>query len=232
MEEEKNLPQGAARRDRGQPGGGPARPPEPRRRESVAGLVRRARRQRLAIIAAVVALVLAVGLFGAYLAVGRGRLAGFRNGWFGPRSGVEPIPVELTTIRVFFPSGGKLAMEERRIIRSESRSRMAEETVREFLKGPGGAGSYVPEGAELLGIYPGSDGILYVDLSDEFRSNFQGDALAEFLLLRSLYESIMTNVADVKGIKVLIEGKEIGSIGGHISLPGTLGEAVSHIILE
>jgi len=194
----------------------------------MAGLLRRTQRERLALVAAAVVLILALGLFGGYLAFKKGRQAG----WFGKGGGVEPIQVELMTIRVYFPSGGKLAMEERRIIRSESRSRMAEETVQEFLKGPGGAGSHVPEGAELIGIYAGSDGILYVDLSDEFRSNFQGDAMAEFLLLRSLYESIMTNVAEVKGIKVLIEGKEIGSIGGHISLPGTLGEAVSHIILE
>lgn len=228
MEEKKKQPEDSARGRSGQPGGGLGRPSGPKRRESTAGLVRRARRQRLSLMAVAVALILILGLAGGYLAFKKGRTAG----WFGQEGGVEPIQVELTTIRVYFPSGGKLSMEERRIIRSESQGRMAEETVREFLKGPGGTGSYVPEGTELLGIYPGSDGILYVDLADEFRSNFQGDAMAEFLLLRALYESIMTNVAEVKGIKVLIEGKEIGSIGGHISLPGTLGEAVSHIVLE
>jgi hypothetical protein len=67
----------------------------------------------------------------------------------------------------------------------------------------------------LLSVYYASDGILYVDVSDEFRRNFQGDALNEFLLLKGLYDSIITNVTGVQDVKVIVEGKEIESIGGH-----------------
>ena len=50
--------------------------------------------------------------------------------------------------------------------------------------------------------------MLYVDLSDEFRRNFYGgDAAAEFLLLRGLYESLISNVYDITDVKILIEGE-------------------------
>jgi spore germination protein GerM len=107
---------------------------------------------------------------------------------------------------------------------------MAEEIVKEFLRGPSQMNrSGIPVATKLLGIYPGNDGILYVDLSDEFRRNFQGDAIGEFLLLKGLYDSILSNVTGVDDVKIVIEGKEIESIGGHLfalyPLKNTLSEA-------
>ncbi len=120
-------------------------------------------------------------------------------------------------VRVYCPSEGRLIMEERKVKRQVSLPAMAEEVVREFLKGPSNmTKSSVPAGTRLLGAYTGKDGILYLDLSDEFRRNFQGDALTEFLLLKGLYDSVFSNVAGVDDVKVLVEGKEIESIGGHL----------------
>jgi hypothetical protein len=144
----------------------------------------------------------------------------------------ETAVSDLTSIELFFPHEGGLRMEERRVIGYASRSKSATQALMEFLRGPQRGESYVPEGTEVLGVYSGEDGILYIDLSEDFRSNFQGDAMAEFLLLRGLYESVMSNVSGIKGLKVLIGGKEAESVGGHISLPGTLGEAVSQVMLE
>jgi hypothetical protein len=85
----------------------------------------------------------------------------------------------------------------------------------------------LPAGARLLGVYFGTDGILYVEFSEEFRSNFRGDALTEYLLLRGLYESLMSNIAGIEDVKVLVEGGEIESLGGHIYANLPLGEAVA-----
>jgi hypothetical protein len=70
--------------------------------------------------------------------------------------------------------------------------------------------------------------MLYIDLSDEFRRNFQGDVFAEFLLLKGLYESIISNVQDIQDIKILIEGKETETLGGHLFLLYPLKDMVSH----
>lgn len=89
-----------------------------------------------------------------------------------------------------------------------------------------------PRARGSLPFFQGSDGTVYLDISHEFRSHFKGDAYGEFLLLRGLYESVMSNARDVNGLKVLIEGKEVETIGGHISLEGTLGSVITATMVK
>lgn len=139
-------------------------------------------------------------------------------------SGEEGSPVYF---RIYYPVNGYLQMEERTITPAPAGIKAsALAVVNEFLKGPAGVPqSPVPPQAKALGVYFGSDGILYVDLSNEFRANFQGDALSEFLLLRGLYESLLSNIPGMKDVKIFIDGKEADSIGGHLRADVPLGEA-------
>jgi spore germination protein GerM len=123
---------------------------------------------------------------------------------------------DLITVRMYYPSEDRLVMEERKVKRRASVAAVAEEIAAEYLKGPSTGRSEVPADARVLGVYSGNDGILYLDISDEFRRNFQGDAMAEYMLLKGLYESIISNVSGIDDVKILIEGKEIESIGGHL----------------
>lgn len=154
-----------------------------------------------------------LGLAGGYLFFSKRSLV--------PQPGTPPVQSDLRKddsffVRIFYPVEGRLVMEERSVPKSPESS-LAEATLNEFLKGPsGGAKPAVPQGTRVISVYRGSDGILYADLSDEFRRNFQGDAVAEFLLLKGLYETIISNVQGIDDVKVLIEGKEVESIGGHL----------------
>ena len=135
---------------------------------------------------------------------------------------------DLFSLRVYYPMNDRLQMEERRLRRRTADMAIAEATVEEFLKGPAGETlSVIPKDTKLLGLYKDEDKILYVDLSDEFRRNFQGDVVAEFFLLKGLYESLISNVPDIQDVKVLIEGKEIETLGGHWYLLYPLKDFVS-----
>ena len=135
---------------------------------------------------------------------------------------------DLFTLRVYYPLDGRLQMEERKVQRRTSQMAIAEAVIREFLKGPANAKiSGIPGDAKLLGLYKADDGILYVDLSDEFRRNFGGDVVAEFLLLKGLFESLISNVPDITDVKLLIEGREMESLGGHIYIIYPLRDIVS-----
>lgn len=137
------------------------------------------------------------------------------------------IEEDMTALRIFYPIEGRLQMEDRTTERKISQIAIAQAALEEFLKGPAGAtDSYVPKDVKALGLFFGTDGILYVDLSDEFRSNFIGDAINEFMLLRGLYESLMYNVEGLRDVKLLIEGSEIDTIGGHLSLLHPLGMSI------
>ena len=135
---------------------------------------------------------------------------------------------DVFTLRIYYPAGGRLQMEERKVQRKTPQMTVAEAVISEFLKGPVNVSvSEIPKDAKLIGLYRGDDGMLYVDLSDEFRRNFVGDATAEFLLLRGLNESLMSNLYDITDVKILIEGREIESLGGHLYLSYPLKDTVS-----
>jgi hypothetical protein len=136
---------------------------------------------------------------------------------------------DLLSLRIYYPVGNQLQVEERRLPKMAGHNAIAEDTIEEYFKGPAGtAASIIPKDVKLLGLYKGEDHMLYVDLSDEFRRNFQGDAIGEFLLLKGLYESIISNVEDVQDVKVLIEGKEVETLGGHLYLLYPLKDMVSY----
>jgi len=143
---------------------------------------------------------------------------------------VQPItkPEDLFTLRIYYPVDSRLQIEERRLPRRTKEIAIAETLVEEFLKGPaGGVQSNIPQNVRLLSIYKDGDRIFYIDLSDEFRRNFHGDALIEFLLLKGLYESLISNIQDVQDVKVLIEGREVDTLGGHLYLSYPLKDMVS-----
>ncbi len=83
-----------------------------------------------------------------------------------------------------------------------------------------------PYNAKLLDLYMDKNGDVYVDLSDELRKNFQGDASEEIQIIAGLYKTIKTNTPNFKSLKILIDGKEAESFGGHIDISNPIGEII------
>jgi hypothetical protein len=128
-------------------------------------------------------------------------------------------------VRISHPREGKLEMTERKLPKRTKNIAVAEAVIEEFFRGAIN-GSPIPKDVKLLGLYRDMNQILYVDLSDELRRNFQGDAFDEYLVLKGMYESLISNVQDFQDLKVLVEGKEIESLGGHFFLKYPLKNTV------
>jgi len=149
---------------------------------------------------------------------------------------VLPEPGETTTIRLYYPLEGRLEISEKAIPRRTRPSLVAEALVEEYFKQPAAAKSpegqdpVVPANVKLLGSYRDANQVLYIDLSDEVRRNFHSDAGTEYLLLKGLYETILSNMSDVADVKVLVEGKEIETLGGHMLLKFPLKNLVGYEI--
>jgi hypothetical protein len=145
------------------------------------------------------------------------------------RTAPLPQAEDLFTLKIYYPVGNRLQIEERRLLKRTAQIAIAEAIVEEFFKGPVDMKvSDMPKDVRLLGIYRDENRILYIDLSDEFRRNFHGDVLMEFLLLKGLYESLSSNLAEIEDVKVLIEGKEIETLGSHLYLYYPLKDMVSY----
>ena len=128
-------------------------------------------------------------------------------------------PVDISVLRIYQPNNNRIEMTERKVPKRISNISIAEAVIEEFFKPSSANGvSAIPQNVRLLGLYKDEGQMLYVDLSDEVRRNFQGDAMSEYLLLKGLYESLVSNVQDFQDCKILIEGKEVETLGGHFFL--------------
>jgi|SRR5208283_2036261 len=114
-------------------------------------------------------------------------------------------------VKIFLPSEEGMTVEDRKILSSSLPVIFAEDLINEYLKGLQGG----LEETKLIAVYQDRANIFYIDLSDDFRRNFSGDVRQEYYLLKSLYSTVIGNIMGAEDVKILIEGKEIESIGGH-----------------
>ncbi|GAB4484103.1 MAG: GerMN domain-containing protein [Thermodesulfovibrionales bacterium] len=129
------------------------------------------------------------------------------------------VAEDLVPVRLSIPHRDRVETIEKRVPKKTRVLASAEAVVDEFLKTANGADDVVvPAQAKLLGVYRDTGRTLIVDFSDEFRRNFQGDVLAEYLLLRAFFETMTATIPDIEDVKILIEGKEIDTLGGHFPL--------------
>lgn len=125
---------------------------------------------------------------------------------------VTPSSEIKVPVTLFFPGDAGLVKEEKTLAGGALPVKIAESVLQEYFKG-------LKDGLKntvVRGVYEDRNKILYVDLSDDFRRNFSGEARYEYYLLKSLYLSLVTNVSEVRDVKILIEGREIDSMGGHM----------------
>lgn len=118
-----------------------------------------------------------------------------------------------------YESGGNVRSGEWEI--SADALHGAENAIRKFMQ------TYK---VRLLDLYVDSEGVVYVDLGPELRRDFRGDASEELGILSGLYRTVREAVPQVTALKVLIDGHEAETIGGHIDISRPLGESIAENI--
>lgn len=78
--------------------------------------------------------------------------------------------------------------------------------------------SAFPTGTRLRGVFLADDGNLFVDLSGEVTSQHSGGSLDELLTVYALVNAVTTNVHEVAGVQILVDGREVDTLAGHIDL--------------
>ena len=138
------------------------------------------------------------------------------------------MPASFSDIKVpatiFYPGDAGLIKEEKAVAAGTLPVKMVESILQEYFAGF----KNELKNTVVRGVYRDRNRIFYIDLSDEFRRNFSGDARYEYYLLKSLYQTIVSNVSDARDVKILIEGREIESVGGHMMITAPLQESVSY----
>jgi spore germination protein GerM len=169
-------------------------------------------------------LLLAVGLW----------LVTLVPGWLSHGSGNAPPAAspEATSVRrikatLFYVSddGAELVPSPREVPYGATPAEQARQIVLAQIKTPPqGLVSAIPDGTSVHGVFLGGHRELYVDLSPEVLHH-PGGSLDEALAVYAIVSAVTTSLPDVTAVQILIDGKEVDSLAGHIDLREPIGRS-------
>jgi hypothetical protein len=111
-----------------------------------------------------------------------------------------------------------LMPEKRYVIKEEDPALQAKEIVKALLEGSKERlVNTFPAGVTIRDVKMDDGGTAFVNFNKNLTKLHPGGSTAEMASIYSLTNSITENVPDVKKVKILMEGKELLSIKGHIS---------------
>lgn len=88
----------------------------------------------------------------------------------------------------------------------------------QVLPPPDGYASAIPAGAKVRSVFLGAHGEAYVDLGPEVATGHGGGSSGEALAVFAIVNAITSNLPDVSAVQILVDGKEVDSLAGHIDL--------------
>ena len=76
----------------------------------------------------------------------------------------------------------------------------------------------VPKGTTLRAFYVTERGDAFVDLSGEVAKAHPGGSLNELMTVYAIVNAITTNLPAVQRVQILVDGKEVDTIAGHVDV--------------
>ncbi|PKN06106.1 MAG: hypothetical protein CVU72_06170 [Deltaproteobacteria bacterium HGW-Deltaproteobacteria-7] len=111
-----------------------------------------------------------------------------------------------------------LVAEKRYIFKSDDAAEQAKEVVKALLAGSktGNVNTF-PANVTLKDVKMDKEGVAQVNFSNNLIKSHPGGSTAEMATIYSLTNTLTSNISDIKAVKILVDGKELPSIKGHIS---------------
>jgi spore germination protein GerM len=76
----------------------------------------------------------------------------------------------------------------------------------------------IPERTALNAFYVTQNSVAFVDLSEAVKENHSGGAKSELLTIYSIVNSLILNMNEIEAVKILIDGREVSTLAGHVDL--------------
>ncbi len=213
----------------------PVRPPRSRHRRRLATrrVRRRTRKRRpyLGVVRFVAGVALGAGLVALVLLLR----------WYGPTflPASDSTVAEtggggtLARVTLFYLSrdGTGLVGRERRVEPGSDPTARARAIVRRQLDpAPLPLLSPFPEGTRLRSLYLADDGNAFVDLSREVSAEHPGGSLDELFTVYALVNALTLNVPEIGAVQIMVAGREVDTLAGHIDLRQPLESNLAWVI--
>jgi spore germination protein GerM len=137
------------------------------------------------------------------------------------QAAAEPAALSRTIkARLFYVSddGTRLTSVEREVPYAEGTEQAREIINAQIAPVNGPLVSAVPPGTALRAVYITERGDAYVDLSGEAVTAHPGGTLNELLTVYTIVDALTVNLPAVQSVQILIDGKEVDTLAGHVDL--------------
>lgn len=116
-------------------------------------------------------------------------------------SGLELVPV---TREVQY--GTTPAEQARRIVEAQIQA------------APQGLSTSIPAATKVRNVFLTPGGEAYVDFSGEFTTGHSGGSFGETMAVFAIVNALTMNLPDITAVQILIDGKEVDTLAGHVDL--------------
>ena len=92
--------------------------------------------------------------------------------------------------------------------------------------------SPIPRGTTVRGVFVSENGTAFVDLSPEAAANHPGGSTAEALTIYSIVNAVIVSLPDVRAVQILVDGREVETLAGHVDLRHPLPKNTTWVISQ
>jgi len=134
---------------------------------------------------------------------------------------VAPADARKIRARLFYVNteGTALSSVEQEVIYGEGIAEQARRIIEAQLAAPAAPHvSAIPPGTKLRTVFLTARGEAYVDLSGDVQTNHPGGTTNEALTVYSLVGALVSNLPAITSVQILIDGKEVDTLAGHLDL--------------
>jgi spore germination protein GerM len=129
------------------------------------------------------------------------------------------VPGEELTIWFASRQEDALVAEKRRRPPLPTPVERAKASLQELIAGPkGDALRTIAAEVNIRELFIDPQGTAYVDFNEAFSQTHPGGPWAELLTLRSIMQTLVANVPEIKRVQILIEGREVETLAGHVDI--------------
>lgn len=92
--------------------------------------------------------------------------------------------------------------------------------------------SAIPAGTAVRAVFLTPQGTAFVDLSPEIAAQHPGGSLNELLTVYTIVQALTTNLPAVTSVQVLVDGKEVDTLAGHLDMKHPLPRADEWVVTD
>jgi spore germination protein GerM len=138
--------------------------------------------------------------------------------------GGNVTPGEEFTIWFASPQEDALVSETQRVLPNLTRVERAKASLQALITGPkSGALRTLSAEVKIRELFIDDRGTAYIDFNEALSRDHPGGTWSAMLTIRSIMQTLVANVPEIKQVQILIEGHAVDTLAGHLDIRRPIG---------